>query len=77
MISAAPYNSLTKEIGGGTVKNIHVRDLWKAVQEVPEVAVAMNAILAAVEPLDAWNKSQLEIQPYVPYYPPAIESLDA
>jgi hypothetical protein len=76
MISAAPYNSLTKEIGGGTVKNIHVRDLWKAVQEVPEVAVAMNAILAAVEPLDAWNKLQLEIPPYVPYYAPVIESLD-
>ena len=58
MISAAPYNSSTKEIGGGIVKNIHTMDLWKAVDEVPEVAAAMNAILAAVEPLEAWNKSQ-------------------
>jgi hypothetical protein len=26
--------------------------------------------------LDAWNKLQLEIPPYVPYYAPVIESLD-
>jgi hypothetical protein len=58
MISTAPYNSQTKEIGNGTAKNIMVRNLWKAVEEVPEVAAAMNAILAAVEPLDAWNKLQ-------------------
>ena len=58
MISASPYNSLTKEIGGGTVKNIHVMNLWKAVNEVPEVAAAMSAIIAAVEPLEAWNKEQ-------------------
>ena len=47
MISAAPYNSLTKEIGGGTVKNIHVMDLWKAVQEVPEVRVNAKRVLLA------------------------------
>jgi hypothetical protein len=58
MISASPYNSSTQEIGEGIVKNIHIMDLWKAVNEVPEVAVAMKAILAAVEPLDSWSKSQ-------------------
>jgi hypothetical protein len=58
MISAVPYNSLTKEMCDGIVKNIHVMDLWKAANEVPEVATAINAFLAAVEPLDAWNKLQ-------------------
>jgi hypothetical protein len=52
MISAVPYNSLTKEIGAGIVKNINVMDLWKAVDQAPEVAAAMNAILAAVGPLE-------------------------
>lgn len=58
MIGAAPYNSSTQEIGDGIVKNIFVKDLWKAVQEVPEVAAAMNAILAAIGPLENWNQSQ-------------------
>lgn len=58
MISASPYNSSTKEIGDGVVKNIHVMNLWKAVDEVPEVALAMNAILEAIEPLEAWNQAQ-------------------
>ena len=57
-ISIAPYNSSTKEIGSGVIKSIRVNDLWKAVAEVPEVAVAMNAIFAAIEPLENWNKSQ-------------------
>ncbi len=57
-ISIAPYNSSTKEIGSGTIRNVRVRDLWKAVAEVPEVATAMNAIFAAIEPLENWNKLQ-------------------
>jgi hypothetical protein len=62
LISAAPYNSNTKEIGEGTIKNISVDNLWKAVEEVPEVAAAMEAIFAAIEPLEAWNNKKNIIQ---------------
>jgi hypothetical protein len=30
------------------------KSFWEAVNEVPEVATAMNAIIAAVEPLKTW-----------------------
>lgn len=58
IITAVPYNAETKEIGPGTVKNIMVRDLWAAIERVPEAAAAMQAIIAAIEPLEAWNKDQ-------------------
>ena len=58
MISATPYNAQTKEIGPGIVKNIMIHDLWGAVENVPEAAAAMQAIIAAIEPLEAWNQSQ-------------------
>lgn len=59
IISAAPYNSQTKEIGDDVVKRIFINDLWKAINEVPEAAIAMGAILAAIEPLENWNNNQL------------------
>ena len=58
IISISPYNSQTQEIGEGTVKNIVIDDLWKAISEVPEAAVAMSAILAAIEPLETWKANQ-------------------
>lgn len=33
------------------------KSFWEAVNEVPEVATAMNAIIAAVEPLKAWAET--------------------
>jgi len=58
MISSSPYNAETKEVGQGTVKNITITDLWGAVENVPEVALAMQAILSAIEPLEEWSKTQ-------------------
>jgi len=58
VISAAPYNSETKEMALELTKRISIHNLWKAVSEVPEAEAAMNALLAAVEPLEAWEKSQ-------------------
>lgn len=58
IISISPYNSQTQEIGDAIIKNIVVHDLWKAISEVPEVAVAMRAILAAIEPLETWSANQ-------------------
>lgn len=33
------------------------KSFWEAVNEVPEVATAMNAIIAAVEPLKIWAET--------------------
>ena len=54
-IEAVPYNGDTAEVATDTiVDNIYTDNLWTAVQEVPEVAIAMQAIFNAVEPLKAW-----------------------
>jgi hypothetical protein len=36
------------------------KSFWDSVNEVPEVAAAMNAIIAAVAPLRAWIEEQKE-----------------
>lgn len=63
-IETLPYNSDTKEIGSGKdMVAIETGDLWAAVAEVPEAALAMQAIFDAVEPLRAWKEAkQIEIQ---------------
>lgn len=58
MITSIPYNDGTKEVGPGVVKNIIIRDLWGAIENVPEAAAAMQAIIAAIEPLETWNQQQ-------------------
>jgi hypothetical protein len=58
MITSVPYNAETKEIGPGVVKNIMITDLWGAIANVPEAAAAMQAIIAAIEPLEAWNQQK-------------------
>ena len=58
MITSVPYNDETKEVGPGVVKNIMITDLWSAIENVPEAAAAMQAIIAAIEPLEAWNQQQ-------------------
>jgi hypothetical protein len=54
-IETKPYNQETKTIGSDAYRSIiRTDDLWKAVNEVPEVAAAMFAIFQAVDPLRAW-----------------------
>lgn len=54
-IEQLPYNADTQEIGDGSmVMPISTDKLWEAVNEVPEVAMAMGAIFAALEPLKNW-----------------------
>lgn len=54
-INAAPYNGDTGEVAeNGPFELISTDNLWGAVQEVPEVALAMQAIFDAIEPLKAW-----------------------
>lgn len=58
-IETLPYNSTTQEIGAGQyMVPIQTDQLWKAVAEVPEVAAAMSAIFAAIEPLREWITQQ-------------------
>ena len=61
-IHAAPYNGDTGEVAeNGPVDLVSSDNLWGAVQEVPEVALAMQAIFDAVEPLKAWIATQEEV----------------
>lgn len=58
-IETLPCNVATGEIASGDfMVPIQTSDLWAAVNEVPEVQAAMEAIFAAVEPLRAWIASQ-------------------
>lgn len=60
-IETLPYNSSLKEIGPSSyMVPLQTSDLWNAVNEVPEVAVAMSSIFAAIEPLRAWIASKEE-----------------
>ncbi len=54
-IKHVPYNGDTGEVAvGGVIGSVNTDDLWTAVAEVPEVALAMQAIFDAVEPLKTW-----------------------
>jgi len=56
-----PYNAQSKEIGPSEyLQTVSTDKLWEAVEAVPEVRDAFNAIIAAVGPLKAWVKSQQE-----------------
>jgi hypothetical protein len=58
IITSVPYNAETKEVGPGIVKNIMIKDLWAAIENVPEAAIAMQAIIAAIGPLEQWNQGR-------------------
>jgi len=54
-IDTIPYNEEEQELGSGQdMVAITTDELWLAVQEVPEVAQAMGAIFAAIDPLRTW-----------------------
>jgi hypothetical protein len=58
-IQLLPFDPLAPKIGpGDLLENIETDRLWEAVAEVPEVAAAMQAVLAAVGPLRAWIAAQ-------------------
>lgn len=59
-----PYNYDTKEILKDEVISVGTSELWSAVAEVPEVAMAMGHIIAAIGPLKEWIK--LKENPPIP-----------
>lgn len=54
----SPYNGQTDEVHDSILKTIMVDDLWKAIEEVPELGLAFVKIMEAVTPLEAWLQSQ-------------------
>jgi hypothetical protein len=63
-IQLLPFDPTVPKIGPGELlENIETDRLWDAVAEVPEVAAAMQAVLASVEPLRAWIAAQVEPAP--------------
>ena len=75
-IETLPYNSDNLEIGAGDMMiPISTDQLWEAVNEVPEVAQAMAAIFAAVEPLRDWT-NKTGIYSIAPPIDPAPAPLD-
>jgi NDP-sugar pyrophosphorylase family protein len=68
-IELLPYNSETQEIGAGSLMQpVRTDKLWQAINEVPEVAVAFQAVIDCVEPLRAWIELQNN-----PVIPPVVE----
>jgi hypothetical protein len=54
-----PYNADTKRIGPTSfAQKMSTDELWKAIEEVPEVAAAYAAILDSVPPMMAWLASR-------------------
>jgi hypothetical protein len=63
-IQLLPFDPTVPKIGPGELlENIETDRLWDAIAEVPEVAAAMQAVLAAVGPLRAWIAAQVEPEP--------------
>ena len=52
-IQSRPYNAETGEIADGPTETISC-SAWEAAANVPEVALAMGAIFAAVPALEEW-----------------------
>lgn len=59
-IETRPYDYTNKVFGPGTAESITTDQLMTAISEVPELATAYGAILAAVEPLRTWVAAQQE-----------------
>ena len=58
-IELLPYDPATQEIGPGSLNQpVQTDKLWQAVNEVPEVAIAFQAVINCVAPLRAWIDAQ-------------------
>lgn len=44
--------------GVSNIRRVETSELWQAMQEVPEVAAAIEALKAAVVPLENWLKNK-------------------
>jgi|GEM_PF-2020342 len=54
-IACLPMSSATGELGStNLMQMVQTDDLFSAVSEVPEVAIAFQAVINAVAPLQAW-----------------------
>jgi predicted GTPase len=64
-IDLSPYDAATGEVmltePGEPGESIQVRGISEALAEVPEVAVAMESILAAITAIRDWQAAQAEL----------------
>jgi hypothetical protein len=73
-IQLLPFDPVAPKIGPGELlENIETDRLWDAIAEVPEVAAAMQAVLAAVGPLRAWIAAQVVVPEPEPESEPEAE----
>lgn len=60
-IELLPYDPIQQEIGQGSfAQTVQTDKLWQAIAEVPEVALAFQAVIDCVEPLRAWVSAQTD-----------------
>jgi hypothetical protein len=58
-VELLPYNSQTGELGPSEfIQSFSTDKLWESIQEVPEMATAFSAIIAAVPAMKAWLASK-------------------
>jgi hypothetical protein len=63
-IELLPYDPTTQEIGPGTLNQpVYTDQLWQAINEVPEVATAFDAVINCVGPLRSWIEAQAALPP--------------
>ena len=68
-IELLPYDPIGQEIGSGSlVQAVRTDRLWQAINEVPEVAAAFQAVIGCVGPLRTWIEQQ-----NAPVLPPIVE----
>jgi hypothetical protein len=61
-LALSPYNGETQEVHDSILKTIRVDDLWKAINEVPELGLAFTKVLEAVAPLENWIQNQVSAE---------------
>jgi len=54
-ITYCPYNTSTGEILKEKKGDIFINNFWECVQQVPQAATAMNAVLSAIVPIKNWS----------------------
>jgi hypothetical protein len=60
-VELLPYNSQTGEVGPAEfIQSFSTDKLWEAIEEVPEMAIAFNAVIAAVPAMKEWIAAKQE-----------------
>ena len=62
-IELLPFDSKTGDLGpSSNMLTVETNELWKCVEEVPEVQTAFGAIIAAIPAVKTWVAAQEELK---------------